>query len=143
MTSEPRRLPLRRILLILLALLSATAASTWLWISGIAAKRMSRLEEQVRQLHHETLARDGARSPLHGDPIPGNAWSDYLLVLAETQGLARHEKQLSDFYHRVPNTNLLDLRAIIHAHGDILASLRRGPVEPMGTIRSTGSWAGP
>jgi len=127
MDVKSRRGRARKVLGILFLVVFIVVGSTWLWISSIAADRAAQMEQQVRQLHREALARDDTRPPLHGEALTGNSWSDYSAAISEGEKLRRWERLLEDCYYYGPsNSSIREYQALIEAHGIIADHLCRG-----------------
>lgn len=124
-TVTPRR-RLWKILATGTAVLLLPGLLGWRWIDSVAARRRTRMEEEVRRLHSETLARVDSRPPLHGEGLPGNAWTDYSLALAETWELRGESRNFNEFwYNRLP-ADRSRLKKVIQDHPAIFDHLQKG-----------------
>jgi len=54
----------------------------WLWLSSVADRRWEELRADVAKRKATMAQRIGRREPLRGDPLPGNAWTDYRAAVA-------------------------------------------------------------
>ena len=82
MTEEkPRRSRAWKILVGLIISVAAAAVGVALWIASVAAHRWEAMEQSIRRLEYEILARPGDRPVLTGIAEPGNAWEDYAKAL--------------------------------------------------------------
>jgi hypothetical protein len=137
MSALTRRKPVWKILAVPLAVMALVVASTWLYVRSIAAQRSIRMRQLVEQLHMEALARDGSRPPVHGETLPGNAWTDYSLAFADMGTLPANwssppRKAISDFYFKDPKADVAVVRTAIQDHEIAFKQLRQGARRALG-----------
>jgi len=121
----PRRLATWKILGIVAAVLAVVLLATLLWIRSVTADRWARLEAELKVQAAAERARDAHRPVLRGTAVPGNAWDDYRLVVAELQKLPGKGK-LSELVQRAPNADPSAGVAALAQGGRALDLLARG-----------------
>jgi hypothetical protein len=124
-TVTPRRV-IWKILLFAGGSLLVLLGFAWLWVDSVAVRRRARMEQQIRQLHVETLARVDSRPALYGETLPGNAWSDYSLAIAEVAKMQGEATNLMRMWSDSPNADRSRLKYLIQTHGSFFDHLRRG-----------------
>lgn len=75
------KLPVRRILAGIVLALAAAAGGIALWVGRVAEQRWEAFLKRHAELRDEVRKQDGRRPVLKGEPLPGNAWDDYMPVL--------------------------------------------------------------
>jgi hypothetical protein len=116
-----------RILAIFAGAFTLLAGGLVLWIHSTANRRWAQLNKEAHELLDQTLARDPSRPPLRGAALPGNAWDDYNVALAEMRSLSGPSGSLlADYLSRKPKAESSKAEAIVSDHLTALENLRRG-----------------
>jgi len=128
MVTATRKARVWKILAIVLVPIAAITGVTVVWVRSVETRRRAAMEQLVRQLHAETLARDGSRPSLHGDPIPGNAWTDYGPALTEVRKLNKSQREIidNDYFAKLPNEDPSRIRSLIRDHANVFEHLGQG-----------------
>lgn len=72
-----RRRPLR----FLLGALAILTLGVWAWVWSLERELRGKVERRVAELENGLRTRNPARPLLSGDPLPGDAWEDYVQAL--------------------------------------------------------------
>src|SRR5262245_34764500 len=94
-------------------------------VRSVAAERWAAMETRLRALEADEPAPSISRRVIRGEPLPGNAWDDYLAAVAEIRTL-KDWSHLSS-YTPTRNSSHRDLlEKILDAHPDIIPRFRTG-----------------
>jgi len=120
-----RRTPVRKVLGVVVGGVLSLAAAFWIWVDSVADRRWAAVEKRVAALAEEFAARDARRPVLRADPLPGNAWDDYLLAIdaLKTPGF---KSVLEPFIERRPEAERDRVAALVSGHAAALDHLQRG-----------------
>jgi hypothetical protein len=78
-------------------------------------------------LRDEARSRDRLRPPLRRDPLPGNAWDDYSLVIREVRSLYDLESQAARIYlESGSGADRALVEKVLARHPSLIDDLRRG-----------------
>src|SRR5688572_19961872 len=113
------RRPTWKILCGVAAAVFVTIAVFFAWVQAVASRRWAELETRVPVLIAEARARDSRRPPRGGDPVPGNAWTDYNQALAAIKPL--NTADLGDFITRSPKADRAKAEAAVATYEGCLA----------------------
>ncbi len=93
----------------------------------IAERRWTAMKAEWQALLEEARQRGSARSPLRGDPLEGNAWTDYTVALAEVRSLYDLESQAAPrFLREAPQSSRQLVERVIARHPKLIDSVRLG-----------------
>lgn len=125
MGERPRRVPLWKIAALFFGALALIVLTFWLWVESVADRKWKAMERRVQELLLEAKARDARRPVLRGEAVPGNAWDDYGLALAEIKKIGKRTV-LSEFASRPSRGDRTAVENILAQHSVALDHLRRG-----------------
>jgi hypothetical protein len=120
------RTPIRKILWPLLAVVLICLGTMGIWISSVASRRHRQMEEQIRRLHAETVARVHVRPALDGETLEGSAWPAYSLALAEAARWTLQENRIRDIWLETPKADLHLFEKVVSQSGVLFDSLHQG-----------------
>jgi len=123
--AHPRRLSGWKILGIVAGFLAVLVGSFWFWVDSVADRRWEAMERKVRELHAEVRARDGARPPIRGAGVPGNAWDDYGPAVKAAKAIGP-DAVLGEFISRGSKADRAKVESVLATHGGLLDGLRNG-----------------
>ena len=119
-----------KIISLLVASLLAIVLGFWIWIWTVANRKWSNMEHHVQELLESSKARDPFRPILRGEPIPGNAWDDYEVALAEAMKELLKVKGsyslLHNFVDRKPDTNRRKVEVLLPSFSHVIDLARHG-----------------
>ena len=79
-----RRFPAWKVAGVAVGLLLLLWGAAAIAIHLVAERRWTAMKAEWQSLLEEARRHGSARSPLRGEPLDGNAWSDYTVALAES-----------------------------------------------------------
>lgn len=113
----------------IVGIIAAVAAGILLvagvWVRSITQARWERLEAELRGLAKKERDRDPHRPVLRGTAVPGNAWDDYRLALAEFSKVPGQGK-LGELVRREPKADPAVGTAALAQGGRVLELLAQG-----------------
>jgi hypothetical protein len=122
-----RRVKLWKILAVLSGFVALIGLSFWLWIRREADLAWGEMESRVRDLKVAALSGDPRRPVLRGETLPGNAWDDYTLAIAEAGRMRGNVNMLHRFVGRaLPPVDVGGVRKLVEAHAAAFEHLGRG-----------------
>ncbi len=133
-----RRVPAWKIAVASSAAFVLVVGAFRLWVDSAAARRWTVLERQVRELSLEIDSRDRSRPVLRGEPIPGNAWDDYVKAIRSVEAVESAIALLDDWSRIKDGASGAALAPYLDAFGPALLDLRRGVRRAEGLYRPDG-----
>lgn len=134
-----RRSPAWKIFLGSATMLLVLAGSAALWIRSAAERKYAALQERLRAMDVQALAPDPTPRP---DKVPGNAWDDYAVALAEASKVLPADRLLVVAPPQEPD--IAFIQAALAAHGAsvdrILTGSRRASCLPPGEAALPALW---
>jgi hypothetical protein len=126
-TLPPRRyFTWKRALAVIVAAALVWAAAAFL-VRRLAEHRWADMKTRWQGLRDEARSRDRLRPPLRPDPLPGNAWDDYSLVIREIRTLYELESQAARAYlESGSGADRVLVEKVLARHPSIIDALRRG-----------------
>jgi hypothetical protein len=119
------------------AALAAIVIAGLVWAAGafivrrLTERRWADMKARWQSLRDEARSRDRLRPPLRRDPLPGNAWDDYALVLREVRTLYDLESQAARLYLESGSGADRGLvEKVLERHPSLIDALRRGASRP-------------
>lgn len=123
----PRRFPLWKIALAVLALLLVLWGVATVTIGVVSESRWGSMKERWKGLLEEARARDRSRPALRGEPPAGNAWDDYAVALREVRTLYDLESRAArNYLESGSGADRTLVEKVLARHASIIDAVRRG-----------------
>jgi hypothetical protein len=110
----------------LLAVVLICLGAMGIWIHSVASRRHRQMEEQIRRLHAETVARVHVRPALDGEALEGSAWPAYSLALAEAARLKPEGINFRSVWLDFPKADRHRCEQVLTQNGVLFDHLHQG-----------------
>jgi len=125
--APPRRPPAWKIAGVAVGLLLLLCGAAAVTVHFIAEHHWKAMKADWQALLEETRKHGSARSPLRGEPLEGNAWTDYTVALAEVRSLYDLESQAAPrFLKEAPQSSRQMVERVLARHPTLIDCVRRG-----------------
>jgi hypothetical protein len=117
----------RRVLLGILSGLVLLIVAAWIWVNSVEQRLREKVKARVLELNEELAKRNLERPALFGEPVPGNAWDDYLIAIDQLSKLPPASTSiLFDYAQLRRGHDAEQARALLPGFAPILEALKVG-----------------
>jgi hypothetical protein len=128
MDSKPRHTSVWKILGALFGTVVCLIIGFGWWIHRVAERRHAAVEKKLKAMSVQALvsAADTKRPVLHGQPVPGNAWVDYVKALSDVNKLKQPDRLAGLMARTLNPDNKAFEEAALRAHSAVMDHIVRG-----------------
>ncbi len=115
-----------RIALGIVGTMALLLGAFWLWVSTAADRRWEEMRADILRRKQAAAQRVCSREPLRGEPLPGNAWDDYMAADAAIQNTTGAQIYLHNLFNRSAGVDRVAAEGIVRSCQPALDLLRSG-----------------